>query len=120
MLRNVFIASLVLGSSWAISDARAQSTVEYQSRHNQYGECWIGSLSKSQLILQISGSPCILNRTWRDNSCGKYIRVAQGCPGIFDDFGSCHRGRDDTFDPNARMYDHRGHDVGAVVVSAPF
>ncbi|KAB2726468.1 DUF3011 domain-containing protein [Brucella anthropi] len=118
MLRYLFIASLALGSSSAVSDARAQSTVECQSRHYQYGECWAGPLSKPQLIHQTSGSPCILNRTWGYNPRSKYIWVAQGCSGIFADVGGYHHGRGDTFDPNARMYDHRGHDVGAVVGGA--
>ncbi len=87
MLRYLFIASLALGSSSAVSDARAQSTVECQSRHYQYGECWAGPLSKPQLIHQTSGSPCILNRTWGYNPRSKYIWVAQGCSGIFADVG---------------------------------
>ncbi|WP_273728508.1 DUF3011 domain-containing protein [Brucella gallinifaecis] len=118
MLRYVLIASLALGSSWVISDAHAQATVECQSRHYQYGECWAGPLSKPQLIHQTSGSPCILNRTWGYNPRSKYIWVAQGCSGIFADVGGYHHGRGDTFDPNARMYDHRGHDAGAVVGGA--
>lgn len=118
MLRYLFIASLALGSSWVVSDARAQSTVECQSRHYQYGECWAGPLSKPQLIHQTSGSPCILNRTWGYNPRSKYIWVAQGCSGIFADVGGYHHGRGDTFDQNARMYDQRGHDVGAVVGGA--
>lgn len=94
--------------------AQAQSTIECQSRHYQYGECWAGPLSKPQLIHQISSSPCILNRTWGYNPKSKYIWVAQGCSGIFADVGGYHHGRGDTFDANARVYDHRGHDVGAV------
>ncbi|MCW8060439.1 DUF3011 domain-containing protein [Agrobacterium tumefaciens] len=118
MLRYLFIASLAFGSSWVVSDARAQSTVECQSRHYQYGECWAGPLSKPQLIHQTSGSPCILNRTWGYNPRSKYIWVAQGCSGVFADVGGYHHGRGDTFDQNARMYDHRGNDVGAVVGGA--
>ncbi len=96
----------------------AQSTVECQSRHYQYGECWAGPLAKPQLIHQTSSSPCILNRTWGYNPKSKHIWVAQGCSGIFADVGGYHHGRGDTFDANARMYDHRGHDVGAVVTGA--
>lgn len=118
MLRYIFIALLGLDAPWFMTDARAQSTVECQSRHYQYGECWAGPLSKPELIHQTSGSPCILNRTWGYNPRSKYIWVAQGCAGVFADVGGYHHGRGDTFDPNARMYDHRGNDVGAVVGGA--
>ncbi|MNE24522.1 hypothetical protein D3C80_1178150 [compost metagenome] len=44
--------------------------------------------------------------------------VAQGCSGVFAAVGGYHHGRGDGFDPGARMYDHRGHDVGAVAAGA--
>lgn len=99
--------------AWA--PAEAQSTVECHSRHYQYDECWAGPLRKPQLIHQISSSPCILNRTWGFNPKSKYIWVAQGCSGVFADVGGYHHGRGDSFDEDARMYDHHGHDVGKVV-----
>jgi Protein of unknown function (DUF3011). len=103
---------------FAASPAQAQSTVECHSRHYQYGECWAGPLTRPQLIHQISSSPCILNRTWGYNPKSKYIWVAQGCSGVFADVGGYHYGRGDGFDPDARMYDHRGHDLGKVVAGA--
>lgn len=98
--------------------ANAQATVECHSRHYQYGECWAGPLKQPQLVHQISSSPCILNRTWGYNPKSKYIWVAQGCAGVFADVGGYHHGRGDTFDPGARMYSHRGHDLGPVVAGA--
>src|SRR5690606_3030465 len=85
------------------------------SRKYKYDECWAGPLTRPQLIHQISSSPCILNRTWGFNPRSRYIWVAQGCAGVFADVGGYHHGRGDTFDPSARMYDHRGHDIGPVV-----
>jgi len=119
MKRTLWLAApLFVFAFLEASAAQAQSTVECQSRHYQYGECWAGPLSKPQLIHQISSSPCILNRTWGYNPKSKYIWVAQGCSGIFADVGGYHHGRGDTFDANARMYDHRGHDIGAVAAGA--
>lgn len=117
-LRYVLAAVLLLGVPALATEAKAQSTVECQSRHYQYGECFAGPLRQPQLIHQISGSPCILNRSWGYNPKSRYIWVAQGCAGVFADVGGYHHGRGDTFDPSARMYDHRGHDVGAVVTGA--
>ena len=68
-----------------------------------------------QLIHQISSSACILNRTWGYNPASRYIWVAQGCAGVFADASGYHHGRGDSFDPGARHYDHRGHDLGKVV-----
>lgn len=106
------LAILVSGSSVA---AMAQDTVECRSRHHQYGECWAGPLRQPQLIHQISSAACILNNTWGYNPASQYIWVAQGCAGVFADVSGYHHGRGDTFDPNARMYSDRGHDIGAVV-----
>jgi len=115
MSRTLWLAASLFAFAFLDAPvAQAQSTVECQSRHYQYGECWAGPLTKPQLIHQISSSPCILNRTWGYNPKSKYIWVAQGCSGIFADVGGYHHGRGDTFDANARVYDHRGHDVGAV------
>ncbi|MFB9948576.1 DUF3011 domain-containing protein [Rhizobium puerariae] len=114
----VALALGILGAPWIATDARAQSTVECQSRNYQYDECWAGPLSRPQLIHQTSGAACILNRTWGYNPRSKYIWVAQGCAGVFADVGGYHHGRGDGFDPDARMYDHHGHDVGAVIGGA--
>jgi hypothetical protein len=118
MFRYVALAAVAFAAPLLVSEARAQSTVECHSRHHQYDECFAGPLKQPQLIHQISSNACILNRTWGYNPKSKYIWVAQGCQGVFADFGGYHHGRGDTFDPNARMYDHRGHDVGAVVGGA--
>src|SRR5688572_3176319 len=77
------------------SSANAQATVECQSRHYQYGECYAGPLKRPQLIHQISGSSCILNKTWGYNPKSRYIWVAQGCSGVFADVGGYHHGRGD-------------------------
>lgn len=119
MKRNHFLAvAIFLMSLWAAPAAQAQSTVECHSRHYQYGECWAGPLRQPQLIHQVSSSPCILNRSWGFNPRSKYIWVSEGCAGVFADVGGYHHGRGDSFDTNARMYDHRGHDMGSVVAGA--
>ena len=119
MFRYFAIAAIALGAPMMISsEAAAQSTVECHSRHYQYDECWAGPLTKPQLVHQISASPCILNRSWGYNPKSRYVWVAQGCEGVFADVSGYHHGRGDSFDPNARMYNHRGHDVGAVVAGA--
>jgi hypothetical protein len=118
MFRYVAAATIAVGMFWVIAPARANGTVECRSRHYQYDECWAGPLRKPQLIHQISSSPCILNRTWGYNPKSKYLWVAQGCAGVFADVGGYHHGRGDGFDSNARLYDHRGHDVGSVVAGA--
>ncbi|WP_442580073.1 DUF3011 domain-containing protein [Mesorhizobium sp. ASY16-5R] len=118
MLRYVAIVALACTAPWTIPEAKAGATVECQSRHYQYDECWAGPLSKPQLIHQVSSSPCILNRTWGYNPKSKYIWVAQGCSAVFADVGGYHYGRGDDFDPHARMYDDRGHDTGSVVAGA--
>lgn len=113
-----FAATCALMTFWVAPETRAQSTVECQSRHYQYGECWAGPLKQPQLIHQTSSSSCILNRTWGYNPTSGYIWVAEGCSGVFADVGGYHHGRGDSFDENARMYDHRGHDAGSVVAGA--
>lgn len=110
--------SLAIVSPAFVSQAAAQSTVECRSRNYQYDECFAGPLKKPQLIHQISGTACILNRTWGFNPKSRYIWVAQGCAGVFADVGGYHHGRGDGFDANARRYDRHGHDVGAVVGGA--
>lgn len=118
MLRLIAIAALALGSTWFAPEAKAQATVECHSRDYHYGECFAGPLKKPQLIHQISSSSCILNKTWGYNPKSRYVWVAQGCSGVFADVGGYHYGRGDGFDKNARMYNHRGNDVGAVVGGA--
>ncbi|MGH6862151.1 MAG: DUF3011 domain-containing protein [Phyllobacterium sp.] len=118
MLRLYGIAALALASFWFAPEAEAQSTVECHSRNYDYDECYAGPLRKPQLIHQVSGSACILNKTWGYNPKSKYIWVAQGCSGVFADVGGYHYGRGDGFDKNARMYNDRGNDVGAVVGGA--
>ncbi len=115
-----YFAAAAFGTAvWAVaSSAHAQATVECQSRHYQYGECYAGPLKTPQLIHQISSSACILNKTWGYNPKSRYIWVAQGCSGVFADVGGYHHGRGDGFDPGARMYDHHGHDIGAVAAGA--
>lgn len=122
MIRTIVAASVALSGAMFVpqfvGEAQAQNTVECRSRNYQYDECYAGPLSKPQLIHQTSGSPCILNKTWGYNPNSKYVWVAQGCSGVFADVGGYHHGRGDTFDPGARMYDHRGHDVGGAVAGA--
>jgi hypothetical protein len=118
MLRFVAVIAVTCAAPIMVAEAKAGGTVECQSRNYQYGECWAGPLSKPQLIHQISSSPCILNRSWGYNPKSKYIWVAQGCSAVFADVGGYHYGRGDGFDPQARMYDDRGHDTGAVVAGA--
>lgn len=118
MLRYAVMASVALLSPLAMPEAYAQSTVECHSRNDQYDECFAGPLKQPQLIHQTSSSACILNRTWGYNPKSRYVWVAQGCSGIFADVAGYHHGRGDTFDQNARHYDHHGHDVGAVVAGA--
>ncbi len=95
--------------------AKAETTVECQSINFQYDECHAAKLKNPQLIHQISSSACILNNTWGFNPKTRYIWVANGCSGVFADAGGYHHGRGDGFDPGARRYGDRGHDVGAVV-----
>lgn len=112
---SVLAASLCLMAS---APAHADDTVECQSRHYQYEECWAGPLSAPQLVYQISNSACIVNRTWGYNRRSGYIWVANGCAGVFADVNGYHHGRGDTYDPGARHYGERGHDTGAVVAGA--
>lgn len=115
MLKICAAVAFILAAMWSVAEAQAGGTVECHSRNYQYDECWAGSLSKPQLIHQISNAACILNRTWGYNPRSKYIWVGEGCSGVFADVAGYHYGRGDGFDPSARMYDHRGRDVGAVV-----
>ncbi|WP_341850263.1 DUF3011 domain-containing protein [Neorhizobium sp. CSC1952] len=122
MIRTMVAVSLGLSGALFVPqfalEARAQATVECRSRHYQYDECYAGPLSRPQLIHQTSSAPCILNRSWGYNPKSRYVWVAQGCSGVFADVGGYHYGRGDDFDPGARMYDHRGRDVGGVVAGA--
>ncbi|WP_054312101.1 DUF3011 domain-containing protein [Mesorhizobium sp. 1M-11] len=120
MLRFIVPAALLLAG--AVPAANAQNahgpTVQCQSRGDQYDECFAGPLKQPQLVFQESSSPCIVNKTWGYNRQSRYIWVAQGCRGVFADVGGYHHGRGDGFDHNARMYDHRGHDTGAMIAGA--
>ncbi|OCP01808.1 MULTISPECIES: DUF3011 domain-containing protein [unclassified Ensifer] len=122
MFRTIASAVLVLAALGPSVPANAQgpqgATVECRSRNFQYDECFAGPLSQPQLIYQISGSPCILNKSWGFNPKSRYLWVAQGCSGVFADVGGYHYGRGDGYDPNARMYNQHGHDTGAVVAGA--
>ena len=104
-----------MGALWVAAPASAAPTVECHSVNYQYTECSGGSLTRPQLVHQISSSACILNRTWGYNPRSGYLWVAEGCAGVFADVAGYHYGRDDGFDSNARMYNDRGHDVGAAV-----
>lgn len=102
------------------SSAIAQSgtvTVECHSVSYQYTECR-APLRAPQLIHQISGSPCILNRTWGFDRRGQRLWVDQGCQGVFADVGGYHHGRSGTFDPGSRRYDERGRDIGMLVLGS--
>lgn len=118
VIKAIRILAVSLGALWAASPASAASTVECHSVNYAYTECSAGSLSSPQLVHQISSSSCILNRTWGYNPRSGYLWVAEGCSGVFADMAGYHYGRDDGYDPNARMYNDRGHDVGAVVGGA--
>lgn len=109
------LLAFAIGTFWATSPAAAQSTVECHSVNYNYTECSAGSLAKPQLVHQISSSACILNRTWGYNPGSGYLWVAQGCAGVFADVAGYHYGRGDGYDPNARMYNEHGHDVGAAI-----
>lgn len=115
----VAAASLIAGTWVAVPTAQANSnpgrTVECRSIDYNYTECSAGGLRQPQLIHQVSSSPCILNNTWGYNPGSDRIWTAQGCAGVFADVGGYHHGSGDTYDPNARRYNDRGHDVGAVV-----
>lgn len=112
------VTFLVLSMMGLVHEVRAEPTVECQSRHYQYEECWAGGLRSPQLIHQISNSSCIVNRSWGYNRRSGYIWVADGCAGVFADVGGYHHGRGDTYDPGARSYSERGHDTGAIVAGA--
>jgi len=119
MIRNILLAAaaafvVFLGCTGRTGPVDCRC----HSRNYQYDECWAGVLKQPQLIHQISSSACILNRTWGYNPKSKYIWVGQGCSGVFADVAGYHHGRGDGFDAGARMYDHRGHDVGAMAAGA--
>ncbi|MBH1963087.1 MAG: DUF3011 domain-containing protein [Comamonadaceae bacterium] len=115
-MRSLYtMAALVVGAILHPADAMAQTTVECRSRDYQYTECSARDLSRPQLIHQISSSSCILNRTWGYNPRSGYIWVGDGCAGTFADVGGYHHGRGDTYDEDARHYDSRGNDAGAVI-----
>ncbi|WP_048648846.1 DUF3011 domain-containing protein [Nitratireductor soli] len=118
LLRTLSFAAIMFAGSLNVVEVRAESTLDCRSRNHQYDECWAGPLRKPQLIHQISSSPCILNRTWGYNPKSQYIWVAEGCAGVFADVAGYHHGRGGGFDGNARMYDNRGHDIGAVIGGA--
>lgn len=119
MYKPLCVSGLVLlGALAAAAPVAAQSTVECYSRDYQYDECWAGPLGSPQLVHQISGSPCIVNRSWGYNRRSGYIWVAQGCSGVFADVRGYHHGRGDGYDPGARYYDQRGHDAGGVAAGA--
>lgn len=92
-------------------------TVECHSVSYQYSECR-APLRAPQLIHQISGSSCILNRTWGFNRSTQRIWVDQGCSGVFADVGGYHHGRDGTYDTGSRRYDDRGRDVGLLALGS--
>lgn len=115
--RAMFVVSLCLLSCIAVP-AAAQATVECHSIHYQYNECWAGQLQAPQLVHQISGSACIVNRSWGFNRRSGYVWVAQGCSAVFADVRGYHHGRGDTWDDDARGYSDHGHDAGALVAGA--
>lgn len=92
-------------------EAYAQETVECRSHDYQYTECQ-APLDEPQLVHQISGASCIVNRTWGFNPKTRRIWVAEGCAGVFADPNGYHYGRGDKYDADARHYDARGHDTG--------
>jgi len=95
----------------------AQETAACHSVNYEYSECR-APFRAPQLVHQISSSPCIINRTWGFNRDTGYLWVSQGCSGVFADVGGYHYGRSGKYDRNARMYDDRGNDVGALVAGA--
>lgn len=100
--------------------ALAQSgtaTVECHSVRYEYSECR-APLRSPQLIHQISGSSCILNRTWGFDRRRQRLWVDQGCSGVFADVGGYHHGSSGTFDPGSRRYDDRGRDMGLLVLGS--
>lgn len=115
MRKAITTVVLTVASLGATTETAAQSTVECWSRDYKYNECYAGALSRPQLIHQISSSACILNRTWGYNPRTNYIWVGDGCAGTFADVGGYHHGRGDTYDEDARHYDDRGRDAGAVI-----
>lgn len=92
-------------------------SVECHSVSYEYSECR-APLQNPQLIHQISGSSCILNRTWGFDRRSQRLWVDQGCSGVFADVGGYHHGRSGTFDTGSRRYDDRGRDVGLLVLGA--
>ena len=97
------------------SQAWAQSVDESRSNDYHYNECFAGDIDQPQLVYQISKSACIVNRTWGFSRNRRVIWVADGCSGRFANVGGYHHGRGDRYDDDARLYDHDGNDVGAVI-----
>ncbi|MGB6094840.1 MAG: DUF3011 domain-containing protein [Comamonas thiooxydans] len=114
---NYLHFSRIIGSvaAFLAFPVNAQDTVECHSRNYEYDECFAGNISRPQLVHQISSSACIINRTWGYNPTSQYIWVSRGCSGVFADVGGYHYGRGDDYDPGARHYDERGHDLGSVL-----
>jgi len=92
-------------------------TVECHSVGYHYSECR-APLRAPQLIHQISGSSCILNRTWGFDRRRQRLWVDQGCQGVFADVGGYHHGRSGSFDSGSRQYDDRGRDIGMLVLGS--
>lgn len=115
-MKNRFAtAAFVIGALSITPLASAESVVECRSVNYEYHECRADSLSRPQLIHQISRNSCILNRSWGFNPKKRYLWVADGCAGTFADMNGYHHGRGDTYDEGARHYDSDGLDAGAVV-----
>lgn len=114
--RSVIAAGLAL-SCFAppTASARGNVSVECHSVSYEYSECR-APLQNPQLIHQISGSACILNRTWGFDRGNQRLWVDQGCSGVFADVGGYHHGRSGTFDAGSRRYDDRGQDLGLLVM----
>lgn len=115
MRRVLYLISITLATLTCTTAAIAQATVECSSRDYKYSECSAPVISRPQLIHQISSSSCILNKTWGYNPKSGYIWVTEGCSATFADVSGYHHGRGDTFDDNARRYDEKGKDIGAMI-----
>lgn len=109
--------ALLCLSSATVAAQNGAVTVECHSVSYHYSECR-APLRAPQLIHQISGSACILNRTWGFDRRSQRLWVDQGCSGVFADVGGYHHGKRGTFDPGSRRYDDRGRDVGMLVLGS--
>lgn len=113
-LGRSFVAAGLALTCLAPSTASARGStvsVECHSVGYEYSECR-APLQNPQLIHQISGSSCIVNRSWGFDRRRQRLWVDQGCSGVFADVGGYHHGRSGTFDAGSRRYDDRGQDVG--------